>query len=180
MRRRVNKQKSFKWRRGARFRIEAQPAGERLEAMRDRLGRALGREDVYEDAKSPDSPFHKEVFLDSPEAAEKKWRLEICGRILRSIEFEVITVEDNDDPETIEVVTCPVTTYVPGLGYEMTPTVLSDQELTALALADILRQLRAFRSKLARYQEQLLPLFDQMIEKAEASVEAGREAGREA
>lgn len=164
--------KKWHWKKGAgRFNIDAQAAGDRREALAVEKGRALHRKDIYEDAKDASSPFHAEVFKDSPADAEEAWRLEVCGRILRSLEYTVVIIEVEERPP-IEV-SYPAVTFIRGLGYEATATVLADEQLRQQAVADILLQIRAYTRKLKLYQDpKLIALaleFEALLNKASAA-----------
>lgn len=150
--------KQYKWKQGAgRFNIDAQVAGERysqLEEQASRLGRGLHRKDIYEDAKDPTSPFHAEVFLDAPPEAERKWRLECCGRIQRSLEYTVVNIEmPEHKPMEVQY---PVTIHIQSMGHVSTARVLSNEDLRKQAVGQILAQIRAYVQKLKLYDDPAL------------------------
>lgn len=155
----------YQWRHGLRMVIPAQAAGERIEQLSSSLGRALQRSDILADARLDDSPFNAEVFREGDGEAANKWRLEVCGRILRGIEMVNVSYQEGGDI-TISVAQ-PVVTHVATVGYELTAKVMTDMELRQIALATIVQQLRSYRAKLQRY-ETIARLMDGVISAAES------------
>lgn len=154
----------YRWRVGSRMHISAQAAGERVESLRVKLDKPLSRLDIYDDAQKTDSPFHAEVFKDAPKTAEKKWRLEVCGRILREIEMVHVAYEESGG-DLVEI-RAPVMVHVKSLGYERAARVLTDADLRRAAMSEIADQLRAFKNKWQRYQT-LTPILEAALHEAE-------------
>ena len=159
----------YRWRPGVRLSIDAQAAGERIEALSSSIGRALQRGDILEDARREDSPFRDEVFRDEDGEAAEKWRLEVCGRILRGLEMVTIHYEEGVEQEIS--VPQPVVIHVERIGYERTAKVMSDADMRRMVLDDILNQLRAYRTKLERFTN-LARLMDGVIAEAESMISA--------
>lgn len=146
--RRAAPTKKFRWKPGSRFVADPQAVGERIEQLLERLDRPLQRSDVYEDARDPSSPLHSEIFGNSDEEAAESWRLELAGRVLRSISFVVTTQRDGKDV----VLTPPVVVMVPGAGFQLTERVFDDEELVRSVFSRLLDDLRALKRKFTRYE----------------------------
>ena len=87
----------FKWKDGSHFPVDAQVAGERIEAIRDEAG-VVTAPLVLEDARAEDSPLHRCFEWDDSIAAEKH-RLHQTRYLLERI-VTTVTVDGGVPTET--------------------------------------------------------------------------------
>lgn len=81
---------------------EVNQYGQRLyELMTLKKKKTLKQEEVVEDAKNPDTPYHNYFEWDN-KIAGHHWRLNQAGELLRSIKIKV-EVESGDTPRNVRV-----------------------------------------------------------------------------
>lgn len=81
----------YLWKPGARISIKAQPAGERIDLLREKRGGNITPEHVVADAQSPRSPLHGAFEWRNTSAAEK-WRRWQANHLLNCL-MVVVKVE---------------------------------------------------------------------------------------
>lgn len=155
----------FQWKSGARIKIPAQAAGERVESLRETLGRGVTPADVLADARSQASPFHGAFVWDDSLAAEQH-RLMQAGHILRCLVYVRIRVHHPKEKKarTYRKVRAfhPVK-HKGARGYQSTTRILSDAEMRAQMLQQAFDELSAIR---ARYKQltELAGVFEAVAE----------------
>lgn len=89
----------YQWKRGARVSIDAQVAGERLDAIREANGGALTPAAVVSDARAATSPLHP-AFEWNDAAAADKYRETQAAYLIRSV---VVVVRETEEKPPSEV-----------------------------------------------------------------------------
>lgn len=139
----------FQWKDGSRIRIPAQAAGERIESLRETLGRGVTPADVLADARSASSPLHSAFEWNDDQAAEQH-RLMQAGHLLRCLVYVRIRVHHPKEKKARtyrRIRAFRVVTHKGRRGYERTTKVLSDAELRAQMLQQAFDELTAIKSK---------------------------------
>lgn len=149
----------YEWAPGARIGIKAQPAGERIDYLREKKGSALQAEDVLKDAVRKRSPLHDHFEWDDGTAANL-YRLEQARLLLRSIVRCKVTEDDK--------VTRKAWVYISGGeeeedegGYEDLDVAMKDSVLRQHVLNAAEREMVSFKRKYDGLVE-LAAVFDAM------------------
>lgn len=145
----------YKWKPGARIKISAQTAGERIDALRNELGKPVTSKELLTDAENPKSPLHAAFEWDDALAAEQH-RLKQAGHMIASLVCVKIKVQHpkEDRPRVITNVRA-FHSIVENSerGYETTARVMSKSELRAQLLHSAAEELGRFRKKYKQLQE---------------------------
>lgn len=137
----------YQWKQQAVVPVEAQIAGDHLEALRIRNNGHLTPRAVVAAARPKRSPLHPAFEWDDQKAAES-FREDQARYVLRQI---TVVVEGNDEPKAVRAflnVSEDHETH-----YTSRAVVLSDAELRKQVLHRAWLELRAFREKYREYQE---------------------------
>lgn len=149
----------YKWKQGSQFKISAQSAGERIDEIKNGLGRGLKAEDVVDDARSGRSPLHKAFDWDDKKAA-RQHRLNVAREILRSLVTIYVDVTKPNDKKTIRSF---ISLRDPGKSCDRTfypmAQVLSDEEKRAQLIREALNEFRSWRDRYRHIQE-LVSIFE--------------------
>lgn len=146
----------FTWAPGARVKIKAQAAGERIHAIRNRKGGTITPADVLDDARKKSSPLHSHFDWNDRTAAHK-YRLAQAGYLIRTL----VVVYDEHPGEK------PIRSFVTiedgeNRGYEDTQEAMASPEMRAQVLARAKDELRIWTRRYRRFVE-----FSQVVEAAE-------------
>ena len=145
----------YKWKDGARIKVPAQVAGDRIDSLRDKLGRSIKAEDVLLDAENNSSPLHR-AFEWSDSRAANQFRLQQARHLLNCLVTVHIRVQHPNEPEAriyTNVRTYHTITENGRRGYETTSRILSDEELREQLLDDVLEELGWFQKKYKQLKE---------------------------
>ena len=137
----------YQWKQQAIVPLEAQVAGEHLEALRIRNNGHLTPRAVVDAARPKRSPLHPAFEWDDKKAADS-YREDQARYILRQI---TVVVEGNDEPKAVRAflnVSEDQETH-----YTSRAVVLSDAELRKQVLHRAWLELRAFSAKYREYEE---------------------------
>lgn len=142
----------YAWREGVSFRVDAQVAGEHIEALLEQHEGAITPVQVVEDAKQPSSPIHGEFEWDDAVAGEK-WRLQTARQLVNNL--VIVAVERDDKPEqpATRAFVSVSNTGTNGRGYVALARVLSDDDLYQETIGEILAMIRSYRQKLESLKE---------------------------
>lgn len=151
----------YKWDRGSSFKIDAQTAGEYLEALREQNGGVLKPEDVVEAAKDEHSPIHNEFEWDVNLAAQKHWK-DRARNLLNHI-VVVRLQDDSPDDGVPAFINVKVTTV--DRGYVSMVQVVKIADWREQAIEDCFKMLNALKKRYEQLTE-LDPIW-KAIEKAE-------------
>ena len=147
---------TFKWKAGARIKISAQVAGERVTALREKLGRGVTAIDVLDDARHTGSPLHK-VFEWNDYTAAERHRLEIAGHLLRCLVYVRVKIQHpkEDKPRIFTNVRAfyPVSENGASKAYAPTAKVLSSADMRAQLLEAALQDLNRIKAKYKQLTE---------------------------
>lgn len=140
--------KHYAWRPGAHVKIDAQAAGEEMEAVRKRHNGRLEPELLLDAARSTRSPLHDHFEWDDESAAEK-YRVEQAGHLIRSLTVDV----SNSNLET-KPMRAFVSVEIEGdRHYTSIETALSSDALRAQVLERAWRELRSWQERHAELLE---------------------------
>lgn len=161
----------FRFRKGSRFRVKADVAGQELERIKSTYGGRLKIDDVIEESSTPGAPLYDIFNWDDSSAAHahRRWQ---ARQLISSIEVYVTTPQ-HEEPQ-------PIQAYVHIgkrlQGYELTSDVLDDEQMRAEALADALSFLTGVRRRYNHLQE--LARIWQTVEEVEEEVKPRRRRPR--
>lgn len=133
----------YRWQPGKWLGVPAQIAGDRIESIREHLGR-VHPGDLVEDARPEDAPLHPCFEWDDSVAAEK-WRLDQARAVLRAL---VILPSDVPDAEPVRAFIAIGSDNEPN-DYMPLNVVMTDEELRRRTLRAALEDLNRVK---ARYQ----------------------------
>lgn len=144
----------YKWKQGTQFKISAQAAGERIDELKNSLGRNLKADDIVTDARSGRSPLHKVFDWDDRTAAHQH-RLQIARILMASIVTIYVDVTKPDEPAR------QIRSYVSlrdkgtkrGRTFYPMAQVLSDEDKRNQLLRSALAEFRAWRDRYRQLQE---------------------------
>jgi len=114
----------YRWKPQSNIGVDAQMAGERLEALRIRCNGQLMPRAVVEDARPPEAPLH-ECFEWNDAAAAEGYREERAGYVLNHITVEIAV--PHREPRQIRAFVNVVAEQ--GRGYTSVAVALSEPEL---------------------------------------------------
>lgn len=137
----------YRWQPGKWLGVPAQIAGDRIEAIRERLGH-VHPSDVVEDARPEGAPLHP-CFEWNDAAAAQKWRVEQARAVLRAL---VILPNDAPDADPVRAFVAIGSDNEPN-DYMPLSVVMSDEELRRRALRDALDQLNQLKARYATLRE---------------------------
>ena len=138
----------YRWREGTHPKVEAQAAGEHLEALRAASG-ALTARLVVDDAKAAESPLHEAFEWDDSKAADE-YRLVQAREIMRGV--AVVISDDGDDEEKTSRAFVVVTQNEQDR-YESIQVVMKDPAMRQQVLTRALRELEAWERKYRELEE---------------------------
>lgn len=152
----------YQWKSGSHIRIDAQAAGEEMEALRVRNNGRLDTEIVVQAAAAEDSPMHQHFEWDNDRAANA-WRNGQAGHLIRCI---TVTIDKTNGEAA------PIRAFVSvkrdeDRSYTSIQHAMSDNELRAQVVAAAWSELTAWRDRHAELVE-FAQVFA-LIEKAEAA-----------
>lgn len=138
----------YKWKPGARVKLDAQVVGEQLEAIRVRSGGELTARMVLEEARNEASPLHDGFEWDDEVAAEQ-WREGQARHMITTI--TVVPVADKAGA-------APVRAFVSVVrderrSFTSITHAMSDDELRRQVLAQAWEELRGWQDRYKEYQE---------------------------
>lgn len=141
----------FDWRKGTGFAgsIDAQTAGEHLEALREQAGEeGLTPDLIVADARNPESPLHAAFTWDVQKAAKARWRDE-ARQLVRAI---VRKPESNDERER------PIRAFISisdgwRRRYEPVDQVVTHQQMRSLMLSEAIKQFMALKRRYVHLAE---------------------------
>jgi hypothetical protein len=165
----------YKWKDGARIKIPAQAAGERIEALGQNLGRGITARDVLAEAQKPTSPLHGAFEWDDSLAAERH-RLMQAGHLLGCLIVVRIKVQHpaEDRPRIVTNVRVvhPVTEGDGVRRFVPTVKILSHAEQRAELLANALAELDTFKARYRQLRE--LSVVFEAVEEFRKAVRAAK------
>lgn len=144
------------WASASRFKSDPQVAADILDALAEENDGLVTAEKVVDVARPTESPLHDDFEWDD-KVAGQAWREETARKMMRSI---VVITEPTEDKPAAPVRYFHNVITEEGRGYMPLARVLSSGELWGQVVADILRDLRNYRYKLASF-EQFAPHIDQ-------------------
>lgn len=165
-------QTAYKWKPGARVKINAKVAGAELERLRTQRNGRLTPADVLEAAKAKSSPLHKAFEWDDTEAA-RKFRLEQASYLIRSIEVVVIATKGKaQQPTTVRAfvnVRRDQDRSYTSIGHAM-----SDKDLREQVVAQAWKELQDWRNRYEKLSEfsKVFGVIDKMAPKVAPSKKA--------
>ena len=145
----------YQWKSGARIKISAQVAGERIDALRTRLGHGVTHKEVLDDAQDPKSPLHSAFEWDDSLAAER-FRLTQASHLLNCLVCVRIKVQhpNEDRPRIITKVRAFHSVVQNNeRAYETTARVFKSSELREQLLQSAAADLHRFRQKYKQLKE---------------------------
>lgn len=132
----------YGWRPGSHIRLDAQRAGEELEAVRKCHNGRLEPENVLDAAKSKRSPLHAHFEWDDAVAANE-YRLNQAGELIRSL-----TVDISGSNLEVRTTRAFVNVEVDGdRHYTSIETAMSSEELRAQVLERAWRELKSWQDR---------------------------------
>lgn len=139
----------YKWKDGARVKIDPQVAGEELDRIRVHNNGRLDQDAIVEAARPRGSPLHN-AFEWRDSVAAKQYRLQQAGYLIRSLEVVI------DQPLTERPT--PVRAFVnvtrdEDRSYTSTIHAMSDAALRAQVVSEALTELEAWRKRYAELTE---------------------------
>lgn len=159
------------WAAGSRFKTDPKVVGDILEALAEENDGLVTAGKVVDVARPTESPIHEEFEWDN-EVAGQAWREETARRMMRSI--VVITEPTEDKPAPSPVRYLHNVTTDEGRGYMPLARVLSSDDLWGQVVADIVRDLRNYRYKLASFK-QFTPHVENAFKELEGFLIAAKE-----
>lgn len=148
---------TYKWKPYAHVKIDAQAAGEVLEAARIRNNGQLTPRAVVEEAKPDDSPLH-DHFEWRDDVAAQKYREDQAAYLIRMIAMEVEEAKE------------PVRAFVnvrmgDSQAYTSTVVAMADPDLRAQVLAQAMRELVSWRQRYSELEQlaEVFALVDQKV-----------------
>ena len=155
----------YKWRSGARLPVDAQVAGEAIEALRVRAGGQLSPAQVVDAARSEGSPLHPAFEWDNTVAAARH-REDQARHLIGAL---VVVVTPAGEPREMRAFVSVTQNHV--TGYTALQTAMSDRKLRQQVVERALRELAQWRERYEGYVE-LAAVHD-----AIGAAVAGREEG---
>lgn len=159
------------WAAGSRFKTDPTVVGDIFEALSEENAGLVTARAVVDVARPTESPIHDE-FEWNDEVAGQSWREETARRMMRSI--VVITLPVEDRPALSPVRLLHNVTTAEGRGYMPLARVLSSDDLWGQVVADIVRDLRNYRYKLAAFK-QFTPHVENAFKELEGFLIAAKE-----
>lgn len=145
----------YQWKIGSRIKVPAQKAGERIDGLREKLGRGLTADDVLTDAEYSSSPLH-DAFEWSDSKAAREFRLQQARHLLNCLIVVRIKVQhpEENTPRTVTNVRAWHPVIQGGeRGYETTGRIMSSAELRQQLLDDALDELNSFKTRYRKLRE---------------------------
>ena len=155
----------YKWRSGTRLPVDAQVAGDAIEALRVRAGGQISPAQVVDAARSERSPLHPAFEWDNTVAATRH-REDQARHLIGAL---VVVVSPAGEPREMRAFVS--ITQDRGTGYTALQTAMSDSDLRQQVVARALRELLQWTERYEGYVE-LAAVHD-----AIGAAIAGREKG---
>lgn len=157
------KKPEFKAKNGSRINdTQAQYYGERLyKLMKEKNKKDIAPEDVVEDAKNEDTPYHDYFEWDDSKAA-RKHRLKQARDIMRSI-VKIKTVKSQEKPVKVRAFHCVKNEDTGENGYSPEETVFKKPKLSEQVILRALKEAKSWNRRYNIYTE--LSEISQAIEK---------------
>lgn len=133
----------YRWKEGARLRINAKVAGQELERIRTLHNGRLTPDDVLKEAKDRTSPLHDAFEWDNTKAAQQ-YRLQQAAYLVRSIEV-VVTQPKNKKPSNVRAFVSVKRDN--DRSYTSVAHAMSDAELREQVVAQAWNELQAWRRR---------------------------------
>ena len=151
----------YRWKPGARIKINAKIAGQELERIRTKHNGRLTADDVLKEAKSKGSPLHG-AFEWSDTKAAQQFRLQQALYLVRSIEITVVQSKKASNVRAFVNVRRDKDRSYTSIGHAM-----SDAELRQQVVAQAWEELQAWRRRYEALQEfgKLFGVIDKMAPK---------------
>ncbi len=141
---------TYKWKADRQFKVSAQVAGEIISALAEEYNGLVTADVLVDTAEPVESPLHEDFEWDN-QVAGQAWREETARRILRSVVVVNEPTAEHSAPLPVRAFVNVTTTE--GRGYTTFARVLSDTELWAQVISDILKDLQSYRIKLASFRQ---------------------------
>jgi len=140
----------YRWRPGSRVQgLDAQVAGEALEAIRLNSGGELTPAAVVDASRPRDAPLHG-VFEWRDKVAAAKFREVQAGHLIRAV---AVQFERGAEQEPLETRAFVSVVEDDSRGYTSVTVAMADPELRRQVVENALRELRTWRQRYAHYEE---------------------------